>query len=151
MRLLITTIIIILEACSENKAPKKEGSPVSVTSLNAERPGSSEKFVVEDVPNKSNGNARFKNVIAKKIGPDTYHITGEGQIFEASFNWVIEDGHKELQSGYATTDAGAPAWGKFNFLITIPRRGVNSELHLIIYEASAEDGRRQHELPILLK
>lgn len=96
-------------------------------------------------------NARFRNVAVMKMSKDTYKITGEGQIFEASFNWVVEDGHNELKSGYTTTDAGAPAWGNFTFSITVAKMRENSVLHLILFELNAKDGRRTHDLPILLK
>ncbi|MGZ5286873.1 MAG: Gmad2 immunoglobulin-like domain-containing protein, partial [Flavisolibacter sp.] len=77
-------------------------------------------------------------------------ITGEGQIFEASFGWVIEDGHKELSEGFATTDAGAPAWGKFSFEVKAEKERQNSTLHLVLFETSMKDGSRQYELPIRL-
>jgi hypothetical protein len=95
-------------------------------------------------------NARFRNVRVKETAADTYQVTGEGQIFEASFNWVVEDGHDEIASGYATTSAGAPAWGAFDFSIHVPKVVPHSTLHLIIFEASAKDGSRQHQLSLPL-
>lgn len=95
-------------------------------------------------------NARFRNVRVEKIGTNKFQLTGEAQIFEASFNWVVEDGHNELKSGFSTTDAGAPAWGKFNFNVQVAKEREHSVLHIILYEASAKDGRRTHQLPILL-
>ena len=95
-------------------------------------------------------NKRFKDVTAKKSGENEYTIEGKGQIFEASFNYVVEDGHEEIKKGYQTTDAGAPAWGKFKFSIDVPKKRENSTLTLILFEISANDGSRQHELPIPL-
>lgn len=95
-------------------------------------------------------NARFKEVMVKHLGGNKYQITGKGQIFEASFSWVIEDGHNELQKGYTTTDAGAPEWGNFSFTVEAKKDRENSTLHLILFESSAKDGSRQYELPILL-
>ena len=97
------------------------------------------------------GNARFKDVTVAKTGTRQYTVTGRGQIFEASFNWVIEDGHNELKSGFTSTDAGAPEWGNFKFTIDIPEKRPNSTLTLVIYETSAKDGSRQHELAIPLQ
>jgi len=93
---------------------------------------------------------RFRNVRVKKIGDSTFEVSGEAQVFEAAFNWVIEDGHNELKQGYGTTDAGAPAWGKFSFEVTAAKHDPDTMLHLILFEASAKDGSRQHELPIVL-
>jgi hypothetical protein len=95
-------------------------------------------------------NARFRNVTVEKTGDHTFVIRGQGQIFEANFNWVIEDGHDELQKGYTMTDAGAPEWGNFKFTVTAPKPDPNTTLHIILFESSAKDGSRQHELPILL-
>ncbi|MEO6488548.1 MAG: Gmad2 immunoglobulin-like domain-containing protein, partial [Ferruginibacter sp.] len=71
--------------------------------------------------------------------------------FEAAFSWVVEDGHEELKKGFHMTDAGAPAWGKFDFTIDVQKKRENSTLTLILFESSAKDGSRQYELPIVLK
>jgi hypothetical protein len=84
------------------------------------------------------------------LGNDSFLVTGQGQIFEASFNWIIEDGHDELQHSYATTDAGAPEWGNFSFKVHAPKKDSNTTLHLVLFETSAKDGSRQYELPLLL-
>jgi hypothetical protein len=49
------------------------------------------------------------------------------------------------------TDAGAPDWGKFNFVVDAKKDRENSTLHLILFESSAKDGSRQHQLMIPLK
>ncbi len=99
---------------------------------------------------KTYANKRFKDVTVERIGQDTFVIRGQGQIFEANFNWVVEDGHNELKKGFQMTDAGAPEWGKFEFTITVQKQRVNSTLTLILFESSAKDGSRQYELPITL-
>ena len=53
--------------------------------------------------------------------------------------------------GELARDAGAPEWGKFNFILHAPKKRENSTLTLILFEISAKDGSRQHELPIALK
>lgn len=95
-------------------------------------------------------NERFKDVVVEKIGEHQFLIRGKGQIFEASFNWVIEDGHEELKSGYQMTDAGAPEWGNFSFTVDVQKKRANSTLFLILFESSAKDGSRQYELPVFL-
>ncbi len=96
-------------------------------------------------------NARFREVSVSKTGEHRYLISGEGQIFEANFGWVVEDGHNELKQGHQTTDAGAPEWGPFSFEIEVEKERPNSTLTLILFETSAEDGRRVHELPMALE
>jgi hypothetical protein len=100
---------------------------------------------------KTYANERFRNVHVIKLDDTKFRIKGEGQIFEASFNWVVEDGHNELAKGYTMTDAGAPEWGKFNFTVDVKKERENSTLNLILFEASAKDGSRQHELPVVLE
>ena len=48
------------------------------------------------------------------------------------------------------TDAGAPRWGNFNFKAEAKKANPNTVLHLILFEASAKDGSRQHELSVPL-
>lgn len=95
-------------------------------------------------------NERFKDVTIEKTGEHNFLITGKGQIFEANFSWVVEDGHDELLKGFQMTDAGAPEWGNFSFTIDISKKRENSTLTLILFESSPKDGSRQYELPMML-
>ncbi len=95
-------------------------------------------------------NKHFKEVTVERIGEDEFQVQGMGRIFEASFSWVVEDGHDELMGGHEMTDAGAPEWGKFKFTIHVRKERPNSTLTLILFENSAQDGSRQHELPMVL-
>jgi hypothetical protein len=95
-------------------------------------------------------NARFQNVRVKKIGDSTYSVSGKAQMFEATYMWIVEDGHEELLKGYGTTDAGAPEFGNFSFTFNVKKRRPNSKLHLVLFESSPKDGSRQHELPVPL-
>lgn len=99
---------------------------------------------------KEYSNERFREVTVEKVGDDKFRVRGQGQIFEASFSWIIEDGHNELKKGFQMTDAGAPEWGNFDFTIEASKERENSTLILILFEASAKDGSRQYELPIAL-
>jgi hypothetical protein len=95
-------------------------------------------------------NERFKEVTVEEIGKHTFLIRGKAQIFEASFSWIVEDGHNELKKGYQMTDAGAPEWGNFSFAVEVHKKRENSTLMLVLFESSPKDGSRQHELPVLL-
>jgi hypothetical protein len=95
-------------------------------------------------------NKRFKEVTIERIDENKFRVRGKGQIFEASFNWIIEDGHDELMKGFQMTDAGAPEWGDFDFTITVQKKRENSKLTLVLFESSAKDGSSQYELPIVL-
>lgn len=106
---------------------------------------------IDSLPVAGYSNARFKEVTVKKVSENAFMVEGQGQIFEANFEWVVEDGHDELKKGFETTDAGAPEWGKFKFEIEVEKQRPNSTLMLILFETSAKDGSRQHELPVVLE
>ena len=150
MKTIYFLIAIILLACNnsgENKTPTTkdtvENKPVNTQVKTDEAEDTTQAGKVYS-------NQRFKDVTVEKTGEHTFLIRGKGQIFEASFNWIVEDGHEELQKGYTTTDAGAPEWGKFSFTVDVPKKRENSKLNLILFETSAKDGSRQYELPVLL-
>lgn len=140
MRQYLPIIIILLGSCSAPDSPKQNSNPnVEVFGL-----------PIKERPDTVYANKRFRDVEVDKKNDTTYRVTGLGQIFEASFNWVVEDGHEELASGHEMTDAGAPDWGSFKFDISVRKKKENSTLTLILFEISAKDGSRTHELPISL-
>lgn len=152
MRIKLLMLLIILGACNNNH-PKRETLKVNTLKTSEE-----EKKIAIDTKidstlpiSKIYSNERFKDVIVEKIDENKFRIQGLGQIFEASFNWIVEDGHEELDKGFEKTDAGAPEWGKFEFIIDVQKEHENSTLTLILFEYSAKDGSRQYELPIVLK
>ncbi|MDO8365577.1 MAG: Gmad2 immunoglobulin-like domain-containing protein [Saprospiraceae bacterium] len=147
MKLTILLSVIILLACNvseEKSAPKKtdalDNTPkTTVTKQQSAAP-----------PAKTYSNKRFRDVMVERIGKDSFLIHGQGQIFEASFSWIVEDGHNELKKGFQMTDAGAPEWGKFEFAIRVQKEREHSTLMLVLFESSPKDGSRQYELPIML-
>jgi len=150
-------LLVMLAGCNANEQQnetetKKDTIVIHDTITNQKEKAEtteSEKPVIIS-PKKTYSNERFKEVTVEKTGQHTFLVKGKGQIFEASFSWVVEDGHEELKTGYTMTDAGAPEWGNFSFTIDAPKKRANSTLHLILFETSAQDGSRQYELPILL-
>lgn len=145
MKAIFVFIVFALFACNESRKNETETSVDSSQATNDESETQSPSAL------KQYSNNRFRNVTVQKVGENSYTIEGIGQIFEANFNWVVEDGHNELQQGFQMTDAGAPAWGKFKFSIEVEKQRPNSTLTLILFESSAKDGSRQHELPIALE
>lgn len=160
MKIVTLIIFICLISCTENQ----KDTVVSYTDTSAQNATAKKDSITHkkktadtaaatDTINserKIYSNKRFRNVTIEKAANNKYIIKGEGQIFEASFSWVIEDGHDELQQGYTMTDAGAPEWGKFSFTVEAVKKRPNSTLHIILFEISAKDGSRQYELPIAL-
>jgi hypothetical protein len=151
MRLTIFAILLILVSCNTSEEsgtdPKTDTLQTSVLATGVEQKPASKDTLP---PLKAYANKRFKDVIVERIGKDSFRIQGRGQIFEANFNWVLEDGHEEFKKGFQSTDAGAPEWGKFDFIVHAEKKRPNSTITLILFEISAMDGSRQHELPIIL-
>ena len=144
-RILFILFILITSCTKKEKAAEETQEPVKISDT---------VHVKKEVPLKTSlphySNERFRNVTVEKVNGDQFRVKGEGQIFEASFNWSVEDGHDELKKGYEMTDAGAPEWGKFDFTIDVAKNRENSTLTLILFESSPKDGSRQHELLIAL-
>ncbi|PDO09770.1 MAG: hypothetical protein BLM47_10830 [Candidatus Reconcilbacillus cellulovorans] len=80
----------------------------------------------------------------------SFVVRGKARVFEATFNWELEDGHNLLASGHEMTDAGAPGWGNFAFQVRY-EQPTNAHLGLILFVHSAKDGSRDHELILPLK
>jgi hypothetical protein len=147
MKNLCILFAIALISCNGNRKSETIVTTDSITTKPVETVPIIEPAVPEP---KVYTNQRFKDVTVEKTGEHQFLIQGKAQIFEANLSWVVEDGHEELKKGFHTTDAGAPEWGNFKFTIDVVKKRPNSTLNLILFESSAKDGSRQHELPIVL-
>ena len=149
MRCIILLLFIALVGCNNNEhiktTAKGDTTQIIPDTLEVKKEAKTEVPLPKTYSNK-----RFKDVTVERVGQDTFLVRGQGQIFEANFNWVVEDGHEELKKGFQMTDAGAPEWGKFEFTINVHKKRENSTLTLILFESSPKDGSRQYELPITL-
>ena len=137
-------LTLLLFACTQKKS-EDTTSPQS---------DSIQVITTEEAPKinaKVFSNERFRQVTLEKLDGNKFRIQGQAQVFEATFNWVVEDGHNELKSGFVTADIGAPEWGNFDFTIDVAKNDVNTTLILILFEISAKDGSHNYELPITLK
>lgn len=147
MKRIILFSMIVLFSCSKKKESIREPVEILKTSDTVQMP----KAVQSDTAISTEyANKRFREVTVQKLDDDKFRVKGQGQIFESSFSWIVEDGHYELAKGFEMTDAGAPEWGKFDFTLDVTKKNTNSTLTLILFETSAKDGSRQHELPIPL-
>lgn len=147
MKVILFLIILTGAGCNNNRPQiQTEAKPDSTTLIESPRKEDTIPMpVVEQFANE-----RFKEVTVEKIGEHQFLIRGKGQIFEASFSWIVEDGHEELKKGFQMTDAGAPDWGNFSFTVDVEKKRANSTLMLVLFESSPKDGSRQYELPVLL-
>ena len=154
MQKLPLLLIILLASCvpdtPQNRAAEKPKTVVVQDSNSNRKSSPKPTEPATPTPTKEYSNARFKEVRVQKTGDHQFRIQGKGQIFEASFSWVVEDGHDELKKGFQMTDAGAPEWGNFDFTLEVEKKRTNSTLTLILFESSPKDGSRQYELPLPL-
>jgi len=144
----IWLLSLLLLAC--NKQNKDDSESIDTTAVN-DTVQITKSIAPEEEMVTASSNERFRQVTVEKVGENKFRLQGQAQVWEANISWVIEDGHNELKSGFTTTDAGAPEWGNFDFTIDIEKKDNYSTLILILFEESAEDGSRKHELPIPLK
>ncbi|HEX8332858.1 MAG TPA: Gmad2 immunoglobulin-like domain-containing protein [Segetibacter sp.] len=167
MKQILIYLLVITIGCSSPDNNENQTVDSSVTTAQVENDSvvakpidTAKRVAVSDTltgekssrsPLKVYANKRFKDVTVEKVGTNKFRVKGKGQIFEASFSWVVEDGHNEIKKGHEMTDAGAPEWGNFDFVVEVAKQRSNSTLHLIIFETSAKDGSRQYELHIKLE
>lgn len=78
------------------------------------------------------------------------HIEGEARVFEATVSYVVTEDGTEIAEGFTTATAGGPEWGEFSLEIEIAEleEGETRHLTVILFEESADDGSRTHELEI---
>lgn len=150
----ILFIASVLAACN-NQQDQQAGNDSSVSKTDSSEPANTtHPDFDEHIHSKDTvdlySNKRFRNVRLEKLNDTSYRITGKAQVWEATLSWVVEDGHNVTQSGYTNTDAGAPEFGNFNFILNAKKTNPHATYILILFEASANDGSRQHELPIVL-
>ena len=149
LRVRIYLLLAILVVACNNSAHKQDQPDQPVLEKAEDKPIDPQKADTQIV-SQSYSNERFKDVTVEKLEPHKFRIKGKAQVFEATFSWIVEDGHEELGKGFQMTNAGAPEWGEFMFAIDIQKKRSNSTLHLILFESSPKDGSRQFELPVLL-
>ena len=148
--------LFLLAACNDPQVKEKEINEKDSIEVKAKP-----DIIIDNVPEPADSitspvttdtysNKRFREVTITKTGKDQFRVKGQGQLFEAAFSWVVDDGHNEIKQGHGMADAGGPAWGNFDFTIEVPKARPNSTPHLILFEASPKDGSRQYELAIPL-
>lgn len=144
--LIFACLLIACNGNVKNTDSHGDDSPKTDTS----RIAPAEEGTTNSSSAKTYENDRFRNVSIQKGNANEFIVEGEARVFEGTVSWVVEDGHNELMNGFETTDAGAPAWGHFKLTFEAKKQEPNSTLTLVLFESSAKDGSRVHELPIPL-
>lgn len=147
MNIKVTLCLLLFLLISCNKKSDEDTTSketiIQNDSLNKATPNEMKEGIVEKLSNE-----RFRNVTIEKLDENSFRVKGQAQVFEGTINWTVEDGHYILKDGFTTTDAGAPAWGNFDFTFDVEKKDKNSSVTLVLFEISAKDGSQQHPLPI---
>lgn len=150
MKVFYVMLLSIVIGCNANTSQNETSSESDTVNAHDQANQNDDSIETGAPIPKVYSNERFKDVTVEILAEHKFLIQGKGQIFEASFSWVVEDGHEELKQGFQMTDAGAPEWGNFSFTLEVAKTRENSTLILILFESSPKDGSRQHELPVFL-
>lgn len=144
----LLVLVFLVISCNNKKEENMNNDEiqVSVDTIQLEDPK-----VVDNESVKEFSNDRFRKVVVEKLEGNKFRIQGEAQVFEATVNWSVEDGHNVYDEGFTTATIGAPDWGKFDFNFEIKKAEDIEVLNLILYEISAKDGNQTHVLLVPLK
>ena len=106
------------------------------------------------VEEKASGEFVLQNVAFRIYGPvpnsevkDQIVVRGLARVFEATIQYEFEDGHFLFDKGFVTASDGAPGWGEFEIVLDLDELPTGTA-RVILYEESAKDGSRLHEIHI---
>jgi len=85
-----------------------------------------------------------------RVSGTTLHLAGYARVFEAEFQYSLEDGATVLASGGVMASAGGPSWGQYSLDINFPAPS-GPDLLLRLFDESAEDGSIIFEADIPLQ
>lgn len=95
-------------------------------------------------------NTAFRNIEIEET-EDAYVVTGEARVFEAVFQYTVEDGHNYVvDETVYYLDEGAPSWSKFEIIISKKDKPKNGVFVLALYERSAKDGEPTNVMTVIL-
>ena len=138
-------LLLLLISCNKksDEDTNSKDTIIQNDSINSVTTDETKEGAVEKLSNE-----RFRNVTIEKLDENSFRVKGQAQVFEGTINWTVEDGHYILKDGFTTTDAGAPAWGNFDFTFEAEKVNKNSSVTLVLFEISAKDGSQQYSLPV---
>ncbi|MGP4078836.1 Gmad2 immunoglobulin-like domain-containing protein [Pseudalkalibacillus sp. R45] len=110
-----------------------------------------------DASDENNSEDLIENKVFKIASPlpdqtvnEEFVFKGKARVFEANFQYELKDGETVLENDFITASEGAPGWGEFERVITVPDT-IDSKLILKIFVSSAKDGSEINVLEIPLK
>ncbi len=93
---------------------------------------------------------KIESPLPNETVSDEFLFKGKARVFEAAFQYELKDGDTVISSDFLMASEGAPAWGTFETMISVPKN-VKDQLILKIFVESAKDGSEINILEIPLK
>lgn len=144
-KILLMLLSITFLACNDKKEVENV-TPTEVQKDTVKLVDVEETTIVKEFSNE-----RFRKVTFEKLSETKFKVQGEAQVFEATINWSVEDGHNVYKDGFTTASMGAPEWGEFDFTFEIKDANKIEVLNLMLFEISMKDGNQTNLLLIPLK
>ena len=119
---LLIFLVFTIFACNNKKSTDTEiiTNTVTADTIQVEKPIEQSEVL------KEYKNERFRKVTLEKLGNNKFRVKGQAQVFEATINWSVEDGHYVIIDGFTTATIGAPEWGDFDFTFEAKKAEQNS-------------------------
>ncbi|MGM0877436.1 MAG: Gmad2 immunoglobulin-like domain-containing protein [Bacillota bacterium] len=152
--------VLMLVACTQEQEPQKP-SQEEQTQIEKETDKdalSEEKFEEEEVRSNNEKNVAVENEAFRIFEPlptsevsTGFSVIGEARVFEGTVQYELQDIQGNVISeGFTTATDSGPEWGDFEISVKYDI-DKQTEGTLFIFEESAEDGSRLHEIQIPLQ
>lgn len=80
----------------------------------------------------------------------TYQLTGEGQLFEGTYQYRVKNLNETVIQGYGTASAGGPEWGRISQTIKVPKNKLGENTTLELFFVDEKNGKETDKLTISL-
>lgn len=103
-------ILLFLFSCKQNDSSDAtiNDSLVQADSLKIINSDEPREEVLEELSNE-----RFRKVTIEKVDKNKFQVKGQAQVFEATINWSVEDGHYILKRRFCYCRCRRTRMGEF--------------------------------------
>lgn len=154
--------VLVLVACTQEQDPQ-EPSQEDQTQIEKETDEDAlseekKKIKEEEVTSNNEKNGAIENDAFRIFEPlptsdvsTGFSVIGDARVYEGTVRYELQDIQGNVISeGFTTATNGGPEWGSFEISVNYDI-DEHTEGTLLIFEESAEDGSRLHEIQIPLQ
>jgi hypothetical protein len=140
MKILIALSLLLVFACKSKEPSDTTVNEMDTVAVDNTRTDKKDTVYTDPsgISPKVYSNERFKDVTVQRTGDSTFVVRGKGQIFEANFNWVVEDGHDEIKRGYTMTNAGGHLNGVISTLLFQQLSAIQTQLFTLSFSKAVQ-------------